>query len=177
LGYFKGINRSGFFDRPDGQVEFYPWGVFARGYLLNADQAGRVRQSVRRWNGLGLPIVMGVSIAISTTRLYWLYLPLIVLTIALLPLWNRMLRDVLAGAERTPRRMRLADNAQNMAEGQGILVTLALAVLGLLMTSGSVWVVLTAPSPGRWAGAFGAVFFGFALCLLCYQLFHLFDRI
>ncbi len=174
MGYFRGVNQSGFFEREDGFVEFYPFGVFARGYLLRPEQAERARKKVARWNAVALPATILLAVVASSLRQPWLYAALVVAGLASIPVWMWMARGLVGDAPRTERKMRLKDNARNMAEQQGMVTTAALFLLGLLLTAGSAFVAVA--TTGRWVGLLGVVFFGFGLWLFGYQLAHLLGR-
>ncbi|RYG22408.1 hypothetical protein EON82_17200 [bacterium] len=176
MGYFKGINQAGFFEREDGRVEYFPWGIFAPGYVLSAESAQKVKKKIAVWNAVALPTVIVISVLVSQTPLYWLYIPLVLLSLVSIPLLKRVLADELAGAERTQSRMKLVDNAQNMAEGQGKLVTGCLFAMALVMTAGGLFLLFIGTSSTRWTGLLAVVFFGFALWLFGLQFAHLMRR-
>jgi hypothetical protein len=169
LLFWKGIENAGFRERVDGGWDYFPKGVWGRGYRVTAAQRAELQQALRSYyKAMGFVVAAMIVVQAFVRPIAGKLIVAAVALLAIVP-WSIALRRrrqrILGDAPRAEGRLSLADAQQTTAEHISKGRALFLLIGGPIMTLGSALAAW-----GGWrdrdmemlaVGALGALFFGF----------------
>ena len=143
--FWKGIENSGFRERPDGDWDFFPSGVLGRGYRVTAAQRDELQKMLRRQYGvLGVVLLPAIVIQALFPALIHKLMVIGAAMVLLAPVfWHfrRLRLRIIGAAPAAERRMTLGEAQQTTAEHIPKARMILLLVLGPLMTLMGVFVL------------------------------------
>jgi hypothetical protein len=169
LLFWKGIENAGFRERADGGWDYFPKGVWGRGYRVTAAQRAELQQALRGYyKSMGFVVAAMIVVQAFIAPIAGKLIVAAVALLAIVP-WSIALRRrrqrILGDAPPAEGRLSLADAQQATAEHISKGRALFLLIAGPIMTLGSALAAW-----GGWrdrdmemlaVGALGALFFGF----------------
>lgn len=169
LLFWKGIENAGFRERADGGWDYFPKGVWGRGYRVTAAQRAELQQALRGYyKAMGFVVAAMIVVQAFVRPIAGKLIVAAVALLAIVP-WSIALRRrrqrILGDAPPAEGRLSLADAQQTTAEHISKGRALFLLIGGPIMTLGSALAAW-----GGWrdrdmemlaVGALGALFFGF----------------
>jgi hypothetical protein len=169
LLFWKGIENAGFRERADGGWDYFPKGVWGRGYRVTAAQRAELQQVLRGYyKSMGFVVAAMIVVQAFIAPIAGKLIVAAVALLAIVP-WSIALRRrrqrILGDAPPAEGRLSLADAQQATAEHISKGRALFLLIAGPIMTLGSALAAW-----GGWrdrdmemlaVGALGALFFGF----------------
>ena len=169
LLFWKGIENTGFRERADGGWDYFPKGVWGRGYRVTAAQRAELQQVLRGYyKSMGFVVAAMIVVQAFIAPIAGKLIVAAVALLAIVP-WSIALRRrrqrILGDAPPAEGRLSLADAQQATAEHISKGRALFLLIAGPIMTLGSALAAW-----GGWrdrdmemlaVGALGALFFGF----------------
>lgn len=153
MGYFDALTSASFKTGTAGEHIFYPWGTWGRGYELPDEAAfQRVRGLLRLYYLILLPAVIVAVIALDGFK------AMIVMPFIVIPylVWTY---TTIRALPRSGERLTYRESMTNQANAYGVGTLWGLFVLGIVMTAGSVTVLVLQPADW-WIAALGIALFG-----------------
>jgi hypothetical protein len=168
LLYWKGLENVGFRERTDGDWDYFPRGIWGRGYRVTAVQRAELRQAMRPYYKafvfavVALVLAQALIVPLAGELAIAAFAPLTILAIlAIVPwsiVWRTRRRRILGDAPPAESRLTLAEvqqtKAEHISEGQALL----LLITGPFMTLGAAVALI-----GAWRGGGDMETLGFAL--------------
>lgn len=141
LLFWKGIENAGFRERADGGWDYFPKGVWGRGYRVTAAQRAELQQALRSYyKAIGFVVAALILIQAFVATLASKLILAAVALLAIVP-WRIVLRRrrrrILGDAPQAEGRLTLAEVQQTTAEHISKGRALFLLIGGPIMTLGS----------------------------------------
>lgn len=165
MGYFAGITDAIFKKDGNGNVVFYPWGVFGRGRVFSDPvKAGQIRRFVYLYYVVSLPTAIVLTVLHA-----WL---LLVISWLLLLAWYIIQsRTLLAGTPFSDERLGVKEAYFNSSASHNRVTLWFVFLSSVLFVAAGVWITASAHSTSQVLLGLGAiVLFGAAGAAIGYML-------
>ena len=140
MGYFDGLTSSSFKKDKSGNICFYPWGVFGKGYVL-PDEASemRIRGFVRRYYMISLPAIIVVGSVVG-----WLYA---FITLPILIAWYLIkCRSLIYDFAVVNEKLTIRESSANSANAHNRVTLWLLFVFSVLFVAGGLFMLMSGKS-------------------------------
>jgi hypothetical protein len=166
--FWRGIEEAGFKPTADG-FTFYPYGSFARGYVVDAARKATIVAFIRRYY-LAATVLLLATIILAPFAGSLVVLVVTIPELAGLVTWfHRGMRARLAGAPRSSERLSFGEAQRRAAATMSSARIVTDLVLGVLLVAITLVGLVSGLSVGDTlisvGCAFGVLFFGFCLAM------------
>ena len=139
MGYFDGLVASSFRKDSSGRTLYYPFGIFGRGYVIPNDEKEKsIRSSLKRFNIIALPILIGTGIFLG-----WLYAILLLIPVLL---WAILLpKSLVKGLQPCATKIKVSDSIDSSARAHSKGMLWFLSLTSGLLTLVGLFVLISVP--------------------------------
>ena len=135
MGYFDAIASGSFKETKSGQMAFYPWGRFSKGYETQTEeQYQALKRFIARYYMAMLPLGIAVGIFFQWTGLAILFLISVVVYFV-------VIRRMTSGLPRTEEKLTMQDSFANQARRHSPFKLWSMLIGSLLLVLGSILVI------------------------------------
>jgi hypothetical protein len=177
MGYIDNVADGSFKTTGDGNVLFYPYGVWGKGYVIpNIEKKQEIRKRLKRLHFFTLAVLIPVvSLAFPAIRILlnslWITVLIFIVAIAGLSLAEYVFRKQFAkGLTPVDEKLTVWEVMQDSAKSQSIIFLLVFEIISLLFTVASIWVMINTNLAWyfRLNGVVGFLIFGFCCIVFGY---------
>jgi hypothetical protein len=162
MGYFDGLVDASFKKDSQGKDLFFPWGVLAKGYVLEtAEKKNQIRKVLKNTYMFMFPIIILVQVVFGVK----LNLILLVIFMAWFLWW---IGNVTKGLAKSTETMKMSEAYKNSAKSHNLWILVLLELTSFMFVAVSVFILIYGNAP--LIGWTGIIFFGLCTAAIGYMI-------